>query len=86
MTVTPDGVWALVVVHDGEDEIDDDEDPETPPVIEPERNYLAAIKLADMSQTLIPLGGQPTPSPSAPTERMPRSALKTSATKQWRKA
>ncbi len=59
VTVTPDGRWALVVVHDGADEIDEDEDPETPPVIEPARDYLMAIKLADMSQTLLPLGGQP---------------------------
>ena len=42
VTVTPDGRWALVVVHDGEDEIEDDEDPETPPVIEPARDYLMA--------------------------------------------
>jgi DNA-binding beta-propeller fold protein YncE len=59
VAVTRDGQWVLVVVHDGEDEIDEDEDPETPPVIEPAREYLIAIKLADMSQTLLPLGGQP---------------------------
>jgi DNA-binding beta-propeller fold protein YncE len=60
VTVTPDGAWALVVVHDGEDIIELDEDPETPPdEIQPERNYLMAIDLSDMSQTIIPLGGQP---------------------------
>jgi DNA-binding beta-propeller fold protein YncE len=59
VTVTPNGQWALVCVHDGEDEIDDDQNPETPPVIEPARDYLIAIQLSDMSQTLITLGGQP---------------------------
>lgn len=59
VAVTPDGQWALVVVHDGEDEIDDDENPETPPVIEPARDYLMAVKLADKSLTFLTLGGQP---------------------------
>jgi len=59
VAVSRDGKLALVVVHDGEDEIDDDNDPETPPVIEPERNYLKVIRLADMSEVLLPLGGQP---------------------------
>jgi DNA-binding beta-propeller fold protein YncE len=59
VAVTPDGQWAIVVVHDGEDEIDSDNDPETPPDIEPARDYLLAFDLSDMSETLILLGGQP---------------------------
>jgi hypothetical protein len=60
VAVTPNGQWAIVVVHDGEDIIDLDGDPETPPdEVQPERDYLIAIKLSDRSETLIPLGGQP---------------------------
>lgn len=60
VAVTRDGKWALVCVHDGEDIIDLDGDPETPPdEIEPARDYLLVIDLATMDQTLIDLGGQP---------------------------
>src|SRR6185436_7976974 len=60
VAVTPDGLYALVCVHDNEDIIDLDGDPETPPDdIEPARDYLLVITLADNSETLLPLGGQP---------------------------
>lgn len=60
VAVTPNGKWAIVVVHDGEDIIDLDGVPETPPdAVEPARDYLIAIKLSDRTQTILPLGGQP---------------------------